>query len=352
MRIGLYGLPAAGKTTVLEQISFAPVLNGSGLLRETAPSFDALPEDEKRIMRKRLAQSLRKKDNFLMDGHYAFGEKTVFTEEDGNLYDTFIYLYISPEILKKRMEQSPKNKKYAAFHIAKWQQTEIEGLRDWCRSRNKDFYVLDNPPQNHFTDATEPVSFIKSVMDGYSCVQFARKCADRILSGGSSHTVILTDGDRTLTEKDTSSTVFQYKTHIFDGNFYTGYQAWRQEKDFRAIDISPQTLKSVHFSNLILDRIKTNQPAYILTSGHPGIWKRLAGQLRLPCFHGKEMSADTKFFITKFLQEAGRSVIAYGDSMNDYFMLKQADQGFLAARPDGSVSRSLRGRDLGGIKIV
>lgn len=64
------------------------------------------------------------------------------------------------------------------------------------------------------------------------------------------------------------------------------------------------------------------------------------------------MSADTKFFIAKFLHEAGREVLAYGDSMNDYFMLKQADQGYLVSRQNGSISRSLDGRDLEGIRLV
>ena len=109
MRIGLYGLPAAGKTTILNQIDFAPVLTGSGLLRKIAPSFSNLPDSEQNMVQKRLAQSLQEKDSFLMDGHYAIGEKTVFTDEDESLYDVFLYLYISPEILQQRMELSPKN---------------------------------------------------------------------------------------------------------------------------------------------------------------------------------------------------------------------------------------------------
>ena len=64
------------------------------------------------------------------------------------------------------------------------------------------------------------------------------------------------------------------------------------------------------------------------------------------------MSADAKFFITKFLQEAGKTVIAYGDSMNDYYMLKQANLGYLVMKSDGSISRSLSGKDLGGIEFV
>ena len=64
------------------------------------------------------------------------------------------------------------------------------------------------------------------------------------------------------------------------------------------------------------------------------------------------MSAETKLFIAKYLQSAGQKVIAYGTGMNDYFMLKQADEGYLIAKNDGSISRSLKGRDMEGLIIV
>ena len=64
------------------------------------------------------------------------------------------------------------------------------------------------------------------------------------------------------------------------------------------------------------------------------------------------MSAETKLYITQHLQAAGKRVIAYGDGMNDYYMLKQANQGFLVKRDNGSISRSLLGRDLEGIVVV
>ena len=64
------------------------------------------------------------------------------------------------------------------------------------------------------------------------------------------------------------------------------------------------------------------------------------------------MSAETKLYITKMLQRAGKHVIAYGDGMNDYFMLKQADEGYLLRKQDGTLSRSLKGRDTEGLNIV
>ena len=55
--------------------------------------------------------------------------------------------------------------------------------------------------------------------------------------------------------------------------------------------------------------------------------------------------------ITKYLQKH-RRVKAFGDSMNDYFMLKRADKVFLISKPDGTLSSSLKNRNLEGIRIV
>ena len=40
MRIGLYGLPTAGKTYILDKINFIDVVSGSRMLRELCPDFD------------------------------------------------------------------------------------------------------------------------------------------------------------------------------------------------------------------------------------------------------------------------------------------------------------------------
>lgn len=49
---------------------------------------------------------------------------------------------------------------------------------------------------------------------------------------------------------------------------------------------------------------------------------------------------------------AGKRVVAYGDGMNDYYMMKMADEGFLVTKQDSSISRSLKGKDLEGLKLV
>ena len=344
MRIGLYGMPTAGKTHILNRLDFIEVMAGSVLLREICPGFDTESEHGKNIAREELAKRLSSKETFIMDGHYAFGDKVAFTDMDGQLYDAILYLYIAPDILRKRMGESDKNRKYLSYDIDKWQMHEIESLRSYCHENDKDFYVIDNPKDNYFTDVTDVVRFIKAVVDGFSCKRLASDCAEKILKQSDSEVITLFDGDKTLTIEDSSHAVFGYTTNIYDGNFYTGFQSWRQAEEFKTYSFDDLKELPVNLNETVCKALGND--SFILTSGHERVWGFISDYLGVPFFSGMEMSAETKFFITKMLQKAGRTVIAYGDGMNDYYMLKKADAGHLIPKPDGTISRSLKGKDL------
>lgn len=355
MRIGLYGLPTAGKTFILDAVRNFDVLAGSSMLKELAPDFHSLSVEEKKNVRQKLATKLKEKDNFIMDGHYSFGDEVVFTDEDGELYDAILYLYVDPSILERRMEDSFRNKKYLTFDIGKWQMFELESLRQYCHKHNKDFYVLDNPEKGYFPDISMILEFIDSLAAGYSCLAYAKQCADSIFDKIKGKEICLTDGDKTLTIEDSSS-VLGYKTHIFDGNFYTGFQAWRHTREMtdflRFIDWTSRPFEElgVHFNPAVIETI--TMPCIILTTGYYGIWKEIANELKMQMYCGEQMSAETKYFIAKFLQEKGVRIIAYGDSMNDYYMLKQADEGYLITKSDGTLSRSLKYMNTEGMTVV
>ena len=343
-------MPSSGKTYILDRIDFIEVFAGSKLLHCIDSDFDLRDKVGREQTRKAMADSLLAKNDFIMDGHYAFGDELAFTEEDGKLYDTFLYLYSNPDLLASRMNASPKNRRYLKYDLASWQQKEISGLREYCHTHNKDFYILDNPPSNDYSDPNMILDFIKDIVKGYSCVAYAQRCVQSILSTCKESTVFLLDGDKTLTIEDSSNAVFGYKTHLFDGNFYTGYQRWKQEREFKEYKIPDIQTLPVHLNERVLSSI--TGPAYILTSGHERIWEFISKSLNMPCFCGADMSAETKLYITKTLQDNNLSVIAYGDSMNDYYMLKQADRGFLVKKPNGSISRSLKEKNLEGLTII
>lgn len=350
MRIGLYGMPTAGKTYILDKIDFMEVIVGSKLLRQYDPLFDQRDEAGREKDRKDVAELMMSKTEFIMDGHYAFGDEIAFTEEEGKMYEVYIYLYIDPSILRERMENSPKNQKYMKYDIESWQMKEIQGLREYCHKNNKDFYVVDNAPTNNNADANIVIEFIQSIRQGYSCYSLAKKISNSILKSAKEKDIYLFDGDKTLTIQDSSGAVLGYKTHLYDNNFYTGYHSWMQDKEFKNYKCPELKELPVEINEKILS--KTRNQSFILTSGHKDIWQFISNQLEIPYFCGMAMSAETKYFITKILQENGKYVIAYGDGMNDYYMLKQADEGYLVTKPDGKISRSLKNVDLGGISIV
>ena len=146
MKYALYGLPCAGKTTLLNGLTI-PVIHGSAELNKmSSGNFSVLSDTKKYEFRIKFAEKLKtRNDSFISDGHYSFPNGVVFTEADGELYDVFIYLYCEPEIIGDRLKSSSKNKRFEKLsveQIRKWQNFELENLRFECHKRNKDFYVV------------------------------------------------------------------------------------------------------------------------------------------------------------------------------------------------------------------
>ena len=349
MRIGLYGLPTAGKSYITDRIDFMETLKGSNLLRAIAPNFDNATPEEKKKARKELAKRLRQGQSFVMDGHYAFGNDIVFTQEDGDLYDVFIYIFCRSEKIRERMTASERNSEYASLDIDEWQDMEIRNLRRFCHENDKDFFVLDEWPKGVIGDITPSLNFMKSVQNGFSNVSFAKEQANQILTTTKEKTITLTDGDRTLIKQDSSKARFDYKTNLFDGNFYTGFQSWRQARELSSLE-SKEKQEAFERNEKTTERLKGY--VHIVSAGFAPTWETIAKSFGYSVSAGEKVSADTKFFIAKFLRQAGKFVRAIGDSATDIFMLHEADEGVLVSKEDGSLSRSLANHDLGGLAIV
>ena len=126
MKIVLYGMPCAGKSTLMNKITDAKVINGSKELRRICGgSFSELSEEEKCQVRVRYTEYINSLEDewIVSDGHYSFMENVVFTEADGELYDVFIYLYCAPEVLKERYAASEKN--------ATFVDESVEDIKQW-----------------------------------------------------------------------------------------------------------------------------------------------------------------------------------------------------------------------------
>lgn len=176
-------MPCAGKSTLMDRITDAKVINGSQELRRICGgSFLELSEEEKHQVRIKYTEYINALNDevIVSDGHYSFMETVAFTEADGDLYDIFIYLYCSPENLKERYALSEKNAKFAGESIEslrQWQEFEINNLREECHRRNKDFYVVsDNEEEkNKFFD------FLSLLREGFSSYDLATDICNQIM---------------------------------------------------------------------------------------------------------------------------------------------------------------------------
>lgn len=350
MKYALYGLPCAGKTTIFEGLTI-PVIHGSTELNKMASGrFSDLPDTEKNALRIRYAEQLKTRtDSFISDGHYSFLDDVAFTDADGELYDVFIYLYCEPEIISERLKSSDKNRRFAELsveRIRKWQSFEIESLRAESHKRNKDFYVV----KDITTEGLQ--AFIDSIENGFSSFGLAKDIANQIMHFYPQPCDIhICDGDKTIIEQDSFRVCTGgYITHVFDGNFYTGYQAFQFTKEVENLSYDTEKLDTIDLNEAIFGMV-ADKNYVILSSGIKMLWKHLSEQFTLKNVIADTLiSADTKFFVVKLLQEKGYTVTTYGDGKNDYYMLKQADNGYLYIGK--YLSRSLRDSDLSGISLI
>lgn len=328
-----------------------PVIHGSAELNKmVSGSFSELTEDEKAEARVRYAERLSsREDSFISDGHYSFLDDVVFTEADAGLYDVFIYLYCEPSVIRERLQSSPKNKRFSELsheRIKKWQSFEIEALRNECHKRNKDFYVISD------VSSDELNMFIQNIENGFSSFLLAGQIVERIRAVYPLPCdICICDGDKTVIRQDSFRVCSDnYRTHVFDGNFYTGFQSMRFGNEIQDICLDLEKLRFIEPNDRIYNDILTKNH-FIVSSGVSVLWERLSEILGLKNVIADTLiSADTKYFIVKLLQEDGYTVTAYGDSKSDLYMLKQADKAYLCIGE--RVSSSLVGTDTSGIKLI
>lgn len=352
MKIALYGMPRAGKSTLMDQITDAKVINGGQeLMRICGGSFSDLSEEEKRQVRIKYTEFINSLEDkvIISDGHYSFMENIAFTEADGALYDIFIYLYCSPEVLKERYAASEKNSKFANESIEtikQWQDFEIRSLREESHKRNKDFYVVSDNETDHcsFHD------FLAILRNGFSSFKLAYGISQKIMESHSKEIPLyIVDGDKTIIVEDSYRFCCNGKTKVFDGDFYTGYQSFLFERELQEASIDEAKISDIQINSEIYEKVE-NQNYIILSSGIESLWNSIAKDKMLKMVYANPyICADTKYYIVKLLREQGYEIFAFGDSKIDLYMLREADKGTLYIGK--RISRSLKNESLSGLKL-
>lgn len=317
MRIAIYGLPCAGKSTLISEMGIAQ-----------AGSAD---------------------EDAVIERHFAFpsenGFDIGFTEKDAERCDVFAYLDTAPEIILERIGQSEEHRPYrdmTAEGVTAWRDFEVSTLRSECFARGKEFIILDP----RFDCVQE---FLEGLLDGsiLTSPQVSRMAADRILGSTDKHTIILCDGDRTLADIDLTLSLdlpmLMDLSHAFYGDRYTTFQFWLVYKLYGTLPQLGVKMREaadkVSLNKPLLDDLsKIDSYRVVITAGLEDLWsyaieKTYAFSMAIGTDVGavRNISQFAKGYIARYLREAGREVIALGDNMVDYRMLLEADRGYVIA---------------------
>jgi adenylate kinase len=173
--IGIYGLPGAVKTTILDQLkreldaSKFKCFEGSDELANfcigNLENFEESPEEEKLIYRLEAIARIRQQCEHsgqagVVSGHCSFwseGERSptrVLKPKDYEAYTHIIYLHVPPGQIKRQRTGNKKwqRAEHSEDHIAKWQSEEIR-VQGKCRDNDILFAVLRQ------SDRSAPVQY-------------------------------------------------------------------------------------------------------------------------------------------------------------------------------------------------
>lgn len=384
MRIGLYGVSRSGKNYLINKIQESidiSSINGSNVLSEIAgvsiEEFKNLHKREKNLCRRRLIDKLRKDfptEDLIIDGHYCFIESKgkydiVFTEEDLDFYDIFIYLDTPADTILDRLRLSSgfrKNVSITKDEIEEWKSYEIEELQRLCRTVDKDLIILDQ-------DIESILQWIKLILDKNIRTSSLAIAKDIIETNKYTldkyKKILLLDCDKTLSYNDSTLNFFEHVNfdkqllkNTFNKDRYSLYQfnkianqyslLKKTDYDFYCKKVAKEDIKLASDTIEYLKEEYSDFLAIGITSGIKDIWVNIQNYIKFPDLiiggsyfpHDRYIiSDDVKRIVAKILRDRGYYVVALGDSMIDIPMLYEANKGYIVAyeRLNKSVQREL-----------
>ena len=373
MKIAIYGVSRCGKDYLIEKtvekmegnlvhIKGSETLNTLALKR-FGIKFKLLDEKSQEILRKEftiLIKDMEKKyENIVVDGHFSFpdgdGFKTVFTQEDLNLYDAFFYLNKSAELIRDNCMRNDK-KQFEEFlnseeNINNWKRFEIENMKKEVVSQNKDFIILDD-------STTTSAEFISEyIKKDWRTVTITKKIINSLKEKiKNCDEIVLTDLDKTLSIDDLTNDFVKYSNlegkkikNIFSGDYYTTYQFYKfhnylaLSKDFNcAVDYA---IGKIGYNTALIKELENKKPGTAIigiTTGMADAWNKINKKLKiLDSLIGKStfkidgidtyITPQIKGMVANELKNLGKKVLSVGDSYIDLEMLTLSHRGYLVA---------------------
>ncbi len=367
MIFAIYGVSRSGKDYLIQKIieyfnsNGIELLhvNGSKTLNELSNKkfkklFKQLTEDEKKYLRIAFIehiQELEKTNSYIVvDGHYSFYDVnnkliSVFTDYDKKCYDKFFYLDTNSKTIKERLAKSIEEKKNTTISekdIATWKDYEIKELTKHLLGVNKELHIVK-------FDSDICLEYIFDVVTSnrYDSNIIAQNMLKSI--NITSNTVILTDCDKTLSKEDSTQIALDcmgkksdYLKELFNGDRYSNFQMLLAKEYYKEIGLFDNSAISTICKNITINqtiiedlRSKSNAQILAITSGCCLAWKNILQNYKLNAIvldGNGIVSKYVKYYVAKLLREAGKHVIAIGDSMLDSLMLCEANIGYLVTK--------------------
>ncbi|KAI8931110.1 hypothetical protein NX059_012120 [Plenodomus lindquistii] len=401
--IGIYGIPGSGKTTLLSELKHNlddgcfSFYEGSEVIADMTPgglvAFQKLDEQSKKRSRqlaiRRVYDDCAKSGKTaIITGHYIFWREedsvgdAVCTESDLAAYTHIIYMNVPPETIEKRcnIDVAKRRDTSSVTHLSKWQQAELDALLPLCREHNILLSIVDILQIQQRKVETLVVDF--HLHDEDFNEQCARNKLDQVVSShlSQAETVMVIDGDRTLTSQDTGTmfwdTVPTYRhwkksgsplKTLFGSLLGYSYAAFRQAtllheevtNDEMYEEVCQQVASAtiLHPEFLSLLQLAANLPpvgAIIVSCGLRRIWEIVLEKANLQetvgiiaggrIADGLVITATTKAtIVTRLRDHHHKRVWAFGDSPLDLEMLKAADQAIVVVTEEHTRSKSMEG---------
>ncbi|KAF2847213.1 hypothetical protein T440DRAFT_501354 [Plenodomus tracheiphilus IPT5] len=399
--IGIYGIPGSGKTTLLNELRHLldatrfSCYEGSEMIAEQIPGglaafqklTDHRKEESRQLAIKKVYNDCAKSGKTaIVAGHFMFwGEEdslgdVVCTESDLATYTHIIYLNVSSDIIEKRCSNdvARHRKVSSVVHLSNWQQAELGALSLLCHKHNILFSVVD-VHQILKGKVKALVLDFDSHDEGFND-DYAKEKLDQAVSSHLSQakTVMVIDGDRTLTSQDTGTMFWKNApTHrhckkgggplktLFGGPLGYSYAAFRQAtllheevtSDEMYEEVCQQVASDtvVHPEFLSLLQLVAKLPpvgAIIASCGLRRIWEIVLEKANLQgtvaviaggrIADGMVVTAATKATIVTRLQSHHRKKVwAFGDSPLDLQMLQASDQAIVVVTEEHTRSKSM-----------
>jgi phosphoserine phosphatase/uracil phosphoribosyltransferase/adenylate kinase len=402
--VGLYGVPASGKTFLLNQLKeklsgdYFLLYEGSEMINSVVPGglevFKELDEQDKMSWRRFAIDRIRGEcaaygQIGIVTGHLMFWNEEhetlqpIYTENDLATFSHIIYLDIPAEVIVER-RQSDIHRQRATMspeHIQKWQLAEKTALKTLCRDSCILHFVAGSPQYTSANTLAAMLYHIRQNTTDYNLQRAEARLNDVIGNGDQAlKTVCVFDADKTLCAEDTGTMFWKVAAELkctpakesecplkilFGSPLGYSESAFRQavllyeeisdEQLFDAICEEVAASVTIHpeFACFIRQLARHDHiKLIIITCGLQHIWEKILARHALSdtvkiigagrMTEGLIVTPDTKARLVARIRDVHHLYVwAFGDSVLDLPMMIEAHQALVVVGEEQNRSKSM-----------